>query len=136
MFGHGFFGAGYYGPGYWGPGVSAPTPTPDEGPPLGGKGDNDRRRRGVFKPTGILHVPKKSPQVEERVDDSRAIQAEIAARLAREFEQEEIARQQDIEVARLSAAEVDFEIGVLLRKKVRNEQEEIVLLLLMAAASA
>ena len=113
-----------------------PTPTPDTGPPLGGKGDNEKRRYQPYKPTGILHLPKKSPKVSERIDDSRAIQAEIAARLSKEFTEEEVARQEQVEVVRMSAAEVDFEIGILLRKKLRTEEEEVVLLLLMAASSA
>ena len=113
---------------------ATPTPTPDTGPPLGGKGDNEKRRYQPYKPTGILHLPKKSPKVSERIDDSRAIQAEIAARLAKEFTEEEVARQEQVEVARLSAAEVDFEIGILLRKKLRTDQEELLLVLLMASA--
>ena len=111
----------------------AVTPATDTGPPLGGKGDNEKRR-STYKPTGILHLPQKSPQVAERIDDSRAIQAEIAARLAKEFTEEEVARQEQVEVARLSAAEVDLEIGILLRKKVRTDQEELLLVLLMASA--
>ena len=111
----------------------AVTPAADTGPPLGGKGDNEKRR-STYKPTGLLHLPQKSPKVAERIDDSRAIQAEIAARLAKEFTEEEVARQEQVEVARLSAAEVDFEIGVLLRKKVRTDQEELLLVLLMASA--
>ena len=111
-----------------------PTPTTDAGPPLGGKGDNEKRRHQPYKPTGLLHLPKKAPKVSERIDYSREIQAEIAARLAKEFTEEEVVRQEQVEVARMSAAEVDLEIGVLLRKKVRTEEEEVVLLLLMAAA--
>ena len=112
---------------------ATPTPTQDTGPPIGGKGDNEKRR-STYKPTGILHLPKKSPKVSERIDDSRAIQAEIAARLVKEFTEEEVARQEQVEVARLSAAEVDFEIGILLRKKLRTDQEELLLVLLMASA--
>lgn len=97
-------------------------------------GEGLRRRRHIIKPTGTLHLPHKEGRKEviDRIDESRGIQAEIAARLAREFTEETLAR---IPIAEMSAAEVDFEIGVLLRKRLRTEEEEIMLLLLMTVAA-
>jgi len=99
------------------------------------------RRRGIFKPTGTLHLPKKAKQtrVDERVDDSREIQAEVAAKLAREFGDENAALRavpQAARVAQMSILEINSEIGALLRKKMRTEEEELMMLVLMAAAVA
>lgn len=97
-------------------------------------GEGLRRRRHIIKPTGTLHLPHKEGRKEviDRIDESRGIQAEIAARLAREFTEETLAR---IPIAEMSAAEVDYEIGVLLRKRLRTEEEELMLLLLMVAST-
>ena len=118
------------------------TPTPDTGPPLGGKGDNERARkgRGIVKPTGLLDRPqaKKPSIVEERLRQAEEEAAQIAERLAREFSQDNaiIARNREIEVARLTQAQIDQEIGALIRKKIRNDEEELLLLLLIAASAA
>lgn len=102
----------------------------------GGKGDNERGPQQVhlpFKPTGLLDRPlAKTPRVQERLDEQVADRAEIAARLAREFAGE-ITEQPPVE--RMSLAEVDREIGILLRKKLRTEEEQLMLLLLMAASA-
>jgi len=95
--------------------------------------------RRIVKPTGLLHLPKKArADVEARIDDSRAIQAEIAGRLAREFSEETTALEaykafQPID--EMSLAEIDAEIGLLLKLKLRREEDEIMLLLLMVAAT-
>ena len=103
--------------------------------------DQPSRRRGIVKPTGTLHLPKKAKQtrVDERVDDSREIQAEVAAKLAREFGDENAAlraKPQVVPVAQMSMVEVEQEIGQLLRKKLRTEEDELMMLVLMAAAAA
>lgn len=117
-------------------GEFTPTPVPDE-VQTGGKGDNGVRRT-TFKPTGLLDRPKK-PQTatEQRIEDSRAIAAEVAAKLASEFGSETaeiLAAQQARDVAELSAQQVALEIGFLLRKKLRTEEDELLLLLLLAAS--
>jgi hypothetical protein len=104
-------------------------------------GIDPQRRRSIVKPTGTLHLPKKSKQtrVDERVDDSREIQAEVAAKLAREFGDENAAlraKPQAAPVAQMSMLEVEREIGQLLRKKLRTEEDELMMLVLMAAAAA
>ena len=108
--------------------------------PAGGKGDNPAaRRRHTIKPTGFTGRAKKQSKVDERVDESREIHAEVAARIAREFGEETIrlrgeqAEQPAIEA--MSLREIDAEIGALLRKKLRTEEDELMLLLLMAAAA-
>ena len=98
--------------------------------------DPGAERRRPVKPTGLLRLPKKEGRkdVSDRVEESAAIQAEIAARLAREFGEESSALA-DRESIEMSLAEIDREIGVLLRKKMRTEEDEILLLLLMACAA-
>ena len=129
-----FFGGAFFGGEFFNQGSDGRA-RPDDGPAA---------RRRIVKPLGIVDRPqvKARPLVSERIDDSRAIAAQIAAKLAREFGDETasesaiIAEQQALEVARLSAAQVDFEIGVLLRKKLRTEEDELLLMLLVVAASA
>ncbi|HEY4697759.1 MAG TPA: hypothetical protein VIH29_07115 [Gallionella sp.] len=99
-------------------------------------GEGNKRRR-IIKPTGLLHLPKKEGRkdVVERIEESREIQAEIAGRLAKDF----AAGNAVLEAAQtleMSVAEIDAEIGMILRKKIRTEEDEMILLLLMAAAVA
>lgn len=110
-------------------------------------GDAIRRRR-IVKPTGLLHLPKKGNRkdVEDRVDESRQIQAEIAQRLAADFAGENAALS-DAQAAReagalaeraiieMSLKEIDAEIGALLQNKLRTDEEEIMLLVLIAASA-
>ena len=107
----------------------------------GGKGDNSSRRKGTFKPTGLLNRParKVESDVDRRVQESREIQAEVHAKVAREFgeETEKLSLRQEFRpVVQMSLREIDAEIALLLRKKLRTEDEEIVLLMLIAAAAA
>lgn len=101
-------------------------------------GDGKRRIARSFKPTGLLHLPKKkggSPQVQARVEESQDIQAEIAARLAREFSEETLAIGEPPPIVEMTLAEVEAEIGLLLRKKLRTDEDEVMLLLMMAAVT-
>lgn len=103
-----------------------------------GTGGIDPRevRRGIIKPTGLLdRAPKKKQpearkSVEDRVEDARQIQAEIAGELAKELRGEIESAQKAISA--MTMAEVDFEIGVLLRKVQRTQEEDLLLLMLMA----
>ena len=117
--------------------VPPPAPAPEVGPPLGGKGDGKRRILSV-KPTGLLDRPRadKKPvdkRVEQRVADSRQIQAEVAGELARQLRQE--IDREVTPVVMMDLAAVEAEIGRILRKKVRTDEDEVVLLLLMVAVS-
>lgn len=95
------------------------------------------RRRRIVKPTGILHRPVKArPSVQERIDDSAGIAAEIAGRIALEFAEESAALQARPPVVEMSLSEIEAEIGSLLRKKMRTDEDEVLLLILMAAAVA
>lgn len=101
-------------------------------------GEGLKRQRAAVKPTGLIDRPRKviegRKDVEDRVDESRQLQAEIAGKLAREFsdETQQIAAEQ--ETAAILAAQMDAEISLLLHKKLRTQEEETVLLLLLAAA--
>lgn len=128
-----FFGGDFFGGGFFG----------DSGGGTGTGGIDPGEGVRIVKPTGILHRPKKEGRkdVSDRIEDSRLIAAEVAAKLAREFgdETEETRRQAEalakVELDELAERQVDFEIGVLLRKKQRTDEEEVLLLLLLAASA-
>ena len=128
-----FFGGSFYCGNFFDD--SAPTP-PEDAVKTGGGGldpGEGLKRRRIVKPTGILHLPKKkngNAQVEARLQEAKAEQAEIAARLAREFTDENTV------IREMTVAEVSAEIAILLRKKLRTEDEEAMLLLMMAAVIA
>lgn len=107
----------------------------------GGKGDNGRDERRIFKPTGLIDRPKIKARkdVEDRVAEAREIHAEVHEQVAREFGEETqrlALRPVAPPVETMSLREIDAEIGMLLRKTMRMQEDEIVLLLLMAAAAA
>lgn len=97
--------------------VSNSRPRPDDG---------GRRRRTIFKPTGLLD----RPTVEQRIEETAQIEQEVKA-LFRDGIPTEIPEPVPIET--MSQAEIDFEIGVLLHKKIRTEEDELLLLMLMMA---
>lgn len=91
-------------------------------------------KKGRFPPVKpTLHLPKKQTRVEQRIDESREIQAEIAGRLAREFSEETAQIPEFRPIQTMSMSEVEAEIGFLLRKKIRTEEDEVLLLLLMVS---
>jgi len=101
----------------------------------GGIDPGDGLKRRIVKPTGLLHLPKKKGRIEERIDDTRSIQAEVAGRLAREFSEESRLLDVPQTIVEMTMAEIDAEIGLLLRKKLRTDEDEIALLLLMVAVT-
>lgn len=115
-----------------------PPPPPDDVVKTGAGGldPGEGEKRRAYKPTGLRDAKTETrTQVQDRLDDSQAISAEIAGRLAREFTEEgEAARQENI--ALMTEAQVSWEIGLLLRKKMRTEEDELLLLLLLAASAA
>ena len=126
-----FFGGSFFGGEFFNQGGAGARPD-----------DGGRKRKLTlpFKPTGLLGRPKaKDARVQERLDDASRIQAELAGKLAREFGDEtqrfEAAREAK-DIVEMSMAEVDREIGTLLRKKLRTDEDEVLLLLLMVAAAA
>ena len=101
-----------------------------------GEGLRRKKLHLPVKPTGLLDRPKaKDVRVQERLDESVGIQAEIAARLAREFSEEIASIEARPPVSTMSMAQIDAEIGVLLRKKLRTDEDEVIMLLLMIATS-
>ena len=90
------------------------------------------------KPTGLIERPVKEGRkdVEDRAAETAGIAAEIAGKLAREFGEETQQAEAQKRIEQMTLAEVDFEIGVLLRKKLRTEEDEIMILLLIAASVA
>lgn len=60
----------------------------------GGKGDSERRRRTIFKPTGLTElrkVPEGRKDVDERAADTALIAAGIAAKLSQEQADDDLA---------------------------------------------
>lgn len=105
--------------------ADGPTPPPVIDVKTGTGGiDGDAKRRRIYKPTGLTE-PRKA-RLEERIDDSREIQAEIAGRLAKEFaeELEEVEIQESPPIEEMTPEEIAYEIGVLLRKKLKQQQQE------------
>lgn len=117
----------------------------DESTRSGGGGIEKRRRgsRSAVKPTGLLgKTPKgtKKPPArldpDARIEESRQIEADVAARLSREFTEDNAARTVALEADRAKAetlARQQIEISVLRAKQLRTEEEQLMLLLLMAA---
>ena len=111
------------------------------GPKIGTGGIDPSKR--IIKPTGILHLPRKEgrKEVSDRIDESAQIAADVSAKLAREFTDEsaQIQRIEEQERAQAildaSMSEMDREIAVLLRKKLRTEEDDLMLILLIAAAA-
>src|SRR6185369_8435771 len=68
--------------------------------------DPGKKHKGIVKPLGTLGLPKKKT-VQARVEDSKQIQAEVAAQIAREF---------STDTRTMTMQEVHSEIGTLLRK--------------------
>ena len=98
--------------------------------------DQDKRRYPPVKPTGILHLPKKGklPEpVEKRIVEAFDDRAEIAERLAKEFGEETAQIPEFKPIVQMTMAEVEAEIGVLLRKELRTREEEALLIILMAS---
>lgn len=113
-----------------------PTP-PEITLPVGGKGDNEKRKKSIFKPTGLTEQKAKPKLVEgrktieERIEETRDIAEAVKEVSAQEFAK--VAEyQKPIEIMTLS--EIDAEIGALMRKKYRDRDDEEMLMLLMLVA--
>ena len=87
-------------------------------------------RRPIFKPTGV--VDRQS--VQARVEESREIAAEVSDAIKSEFAGTSIAETQFSPIGRMTAAQVDAEIAVLMRKRMLDDEDEAMLLILIAAA--
>ena len=107
------------------------------------------KRRTIVKPTGLWEKKKLTQpqvQVEQRIDSFKEIQTEISERLAREFTEDyqdllEAEREAELEkagkkrLAEMTSREIDREIGVLMRERLRleKEEEELLMMLMIAA---
>ena len=98
----------------------------------GGIDPPKRRRLTIVKPTGLVDRPL--TPVEERTEAVEAIHQEVRARVAREFTEEPEAEFEFKPISTMSLVEIDREIGMLLRKKMRDEEDEMLLILLLAAS--
>jgi hypothetical protein len=115
-------------------------PSDQEAFKTGGKGDNERRkaRKGLrsVKPTGLIDRPlKASPGVEERIDVSREIQEAVQESVREAFSKELTEQFEFKPISEMTLPQIDAEIGVLMRKKILNDEDEAMLLILIAAAS-
>lgn len=106
----------------------------------GGKDDKRRGKKNlIFKPTGIEErkpkpvVKEGRKTVEERVEETRDIAAAV-----REVAQQEFAKADQYQppIETMTLAEIDAEIGLLMRKAYRSREDEELLVLLMLVAQA
>lgn len=132
-----FYGGLFYNGGFFG----AVTPV-DPAVPTGGKDDTPGRKRlsvrrsDPFKPTGIVDRPKsKDHAIDARLAEQAATQADIAGQLAREFAEESAAITEQVPVVQMSLAEIEHEIGLILRKKLRTQEDDAILMLLLVASA-
>ena len=106
----------------------------------GGKDDKRRGKKNlIFKPTGIqdrkqkpvAHEGRKT--VDERVEETLDIAAAV-----REVAQQEFAKADQYQppIETMTLAEIDAEIGLLMRKAYRSREDEEILVLLMLVAQA
>lgn len=93
--------------------------------------DPEKKRRTIYKPTGLLaRKPEGQKGVEQRIDESKQIQREV-------FE-EVIASKLQVDlkpIQSMTSAEVDREIGILMREKVLAEEEDEMMMLMMMIAN-
>ena len=82
-----------------------------------------------FTTTGLVDRPR--TRIEERVAETHEIAQQIAKAFQEEFT-EIPAEPPPIEA--MTMAEIDAEIGVLLRKKLRDEEDEAAMMLIMLAS--
>lgn len=108
--------------------------------PHGDGGDKKRRsnlqQRGTYKPTGLLDrpIPQGRKDADERVADAAQIAAEVAAKVAREFDTG-LGIDDDTPIEEMSLAQIEAEIGIRLRKKLQEEEDIMAMLILLAAVS-
>lgn len=116
-----FFGGTFFSGGFFGSAdVALKTGTGGIDPP--------RRRRTIYKPTGLLaRKPEGRAGVEQRIEETRAIEQEALAAVMAPLS----AAPAPKPIEHMTAAEVDYEIGVLMRERVRLEEEEMVMLMAM-----
>lgn len=98
--------------------------------------DPAKKKRQIFKPTGILHLPKaKEPAVQKRLEESSELHEQIAGEVAKEFFGADGGVTGTKPIEQMSMAEMDAEIGELLRREFITQDEELRLLILMAASA-
>lgn len=122
-----FFGGSFFDGEFFNQGTDT-RPRPDDGP---GRKTLTAKGRSIYKPTGLLDrpIPKVRKSVDERVAESEQLAREVAQEIL------EVPKAPP-PISEMTMAEVESEIGLLLRKKVRTEEDELILLLLMAASAA
>ena len=108
-------------------GTAGVTPALDEAKPGGGGIE-------VYKPTGLIRRKKltkaKNLEVRERLQQQIDDQIEITSRLREEFTNVPTF---SAPLETLSISQIEEEIGVRIREKIRSEEEELLLLLVAVA---
>jgi hypothetical protein len=88
--------------------------------------DNEKKRRTIFKPTGLV-LARGRKTIQERLQETALIHREvIEGRVLEEI-------QEPPPIEQMTLREIEAEIGERLRAQLRKDDEEIVMLLLMAA---
>lgn len=93
-------------------------------------------KRSAFKPTGLVDRPRRGKQtavIEDRIEQAHkeARQIAVEAKQAEAFDVERL-----MPAETMTAAERDFEIALLLHKRIKTEEDDMLLLILMAAGAA
>ena len=92
--------------------------------------DQKKRYKGrIYKPTGL--VDRKKDSVEQRIVESRQIQKEVFDEVIGPALRTEV----DFKpIQSMTPAEIDHEIGLLMREKIREDEESEMMMLVMALA--
>lgn len=90
--------------------------------------DPVRKRRTIYKPTGLLAKRSVKEVIEQRIEETRETHEEIKREIALSF------REEIKPISQMTISEVDQEIGRLLKKKLQTEEEEMMMLLMMISS--
>ena len=128
-----FFGGQFFGSGFFGEGADVAVKTG-----TGGIDPEKRRRKTIYKPTGLAPRPKS--RIEERVEDAAQIHAEVIEAARQEFSPDAppvttapATLWQPVE--HLSAAQIDAEIAFLMKEKMRRDEDDATAIILLTVAA-
>lgn len=100
-------------------------------------GIDPARKKTIYKPTGLLHLPRKEGRksVADRVEESRGLHVEAQHEARREFVDEIEIPGLLPPISEMSSAQIDAEIAIRLREQLKRKQqteEDEAFLILMA----
>lgn len=129
----GIFNASIFNNAVFNTGTAGPVVIPEVVKTGTGGIDPERKRRTIYKPTGLpwaLKKPQGQEGVEQRILETRDIHREILGEIQPRVELQEVSFKP---IEAMSSAEIDREIGILMREKLAKEDEEDTMTVLMMA---